>query len=569
LRQPGIAVSALAPLDAPEAARGVDRERRGHGRPDRDGLAAAVFALVVACGLCVWCIRVNGATPLINDELCYLWQARVLTTGRVTSIAPAHPEFVNIPPLFIRENRRFSQYPLGFPLVLAPWEAAGAPWAANAALAGLALVLLHRFARRVGGRAVAWIAIVLTALSPFFVAQSTVFMSHPLTLALTLALLVALERRESAPARLRWPVLAGTTIGLAGNVSPFVAVPMALVCVDRLAATRHARPVGRREAAAFVLPILGGLLLFGLTNVATTGVPWTPAYFLRSYVRAGFGEEVGLGGYSIAKAIANTRDRIRLLDEMLFGWPGSSFLFAAPYAAVALARSLVRRPPRDGPRGREPERAGPRDRWDRALAVLFVGTVAVYALWYSPGTAANMGPRFLYAALPTLALFTARGVVGLAGVAEQAADRCADLGARALSRGSGADRPPRRFAAAGTAVASAVVTALVLGGTVRYVARMPTLEKPRERRGVRALLHHLEHRGVRRGTVFLETSSAMKGPPLLFVSRFDDAGDLVFARDLGRRKNRAFLASRDAGPVFTATFDPVTLGWTLQERAPD
>jgi len=524
------------------------RRSRGPRRArDADAFAAIAFACLAAACLAVWAHRVNGATPLINDELCYLWQARVLTTGHITAEAPRHPEFVSIPPLFIRDGRRFTQYPIGFPLVLAPWVALGIPWAANIALAAASLVLLHRFVRRIDGRAVAWIAMLLTALSPFFIAQSTAFMSHPLTLALSLALLVALERRESAGGALRWAALAGATIGLAGNVSPFVAAPMALVCFERWASARNGRDrdAGRRELAAFALPIVAGAGLFALTNFATTGNPLTPAYFLRSYVRAGFGEEVGLGGYTLAQAVSHTKERLALLNEMLFGWPISSLLFTAPYAAAALARSVVRARARRG--ARPAESSG--DRWYRTLAVLFVGTVAVYAFWYSPGTASNLGPRFLYAALPTLAIFSARGVVGLAKLSGRAFGARARLG--------------------GPLLAGALVVALVFAGTIPYLARMPALEKPRERRAVRALLDEIARRDIRDGTIFVKTNSSTKGPPLLFASQFAETARLAFARSLSPRANRAFAASRGAPPVFTATFDPRNLGWVLREGFPD
>src|SRR5262245_2850368 len=144
--------AAVPDRDAPRVPPGVGDEGAGSRPSDaRGGLSAAeriaVGALlaIVVIALSIWVHRVNGATPVIIDELVYLWQARVLSEGALTSPAPRFPEFVNVPFLPMAHGQRFGQYPIGYSLALAPWLVLGVPWALNVALAAASLYLLFTF----------------------------------------------------------------------------------------------------------------------------------------------------------------------------------------------------------------------------------------------------------------------------------------------------------------------------------------------------------------------------------------------------------------------------------------
>src|SRR5262245_31623418 len=50
-----------------------------------EGIAVGVLLAIVAIALSIWVHRVNAATPVLIDELVYLWQARVLGEGALTS----------------------------------------------------------------------------------------------------------------------------------------------------------------------------------------------------------------------------------------------------------------------------------------------------------------------------------------------------------------------------------------------------------------------------------------------------------------------------------------------------
>lgn len=512
----------------------------------------AAFLAAATSFLAAWTLRANGATPVIVDELVYLWQAERIAHGSLTAPVPRHPEFVGVPFIPTAGGRRFGQYPVGYSLALAPWVAAGVPWALNVALSAASLWLLFVFARRLDGPRVAWTAAALTAASPFFVAQASIYLSHALALALTLVLLVALERGERSARPAPWLALAGLATGYALNVSPFVAAPMGLVALDRWLLGGARRAGGARAAAAYIAPVVCGGLAFCAVNDRMTGDPFTPAYYLNTAFtsqRVGFGENVGEGGFTPSMAAANTGERLAFLSRMLFGWPVSSFLFAAPYLAAVLVswarRSGARRAAERG-EGAAADRIDP---WNRTLFLLFASTVVAYAFWFFPATNESLGPRYYFATLPALALFTARGIAA-----------AGDLLARAA-------RGPAPAARAARALPYALVVALTVVGTAPYLATLARSPVSQWRRGTRDFLRDLDRRGIDRGTIFVESPGENTlAASLLYVSRFDDEGDLVFALDRGPAEDARFLEDRGGRPAYYVKPRMALSAWQLHDR---
>lgn len=486
--------------------------------------------------------------PGLIDEALYYWQAERLLEGHVTDAAPEHPEFVSMPFAPPRDGRRFAQYPLGFPLALAPWVRARIPWALNIALGAASLLLLFRFARRIDSARVAWTAIALTAISPFFIAQSTTFLSHPLTLFLTLVLLEAAASWRADPSRACWPLIAGAATGYAFNVSPFVAVPMAAVAAERWLSARDRGAQPLRPIVWFSAAAALGLAAFALSNLAATGDPLRPAYYASPDVRAGFGPDAGPRGHSFAAALANARAQLLDLDRFLFGWKGSSFLFALPYAVVAAARALRGRT-REAERRPSAEPAA-HDTWNRPLALLLFTTIFVYLFWYYAGVGKSWGPRYLYATLPALAIATARGVAGAA---------------RLLAASVPHTRAALRAAAAATP--AAVLVALTITGTIPFLPGLAGEQLNQRRRASRALLETIERAGIRRGTVFLQTDDRNTfASSLLYASGFRDDAPLVFAFDLGEDENAQLIAARADRPVYYAWTASAIPKWELRDR---
>ena len=145
--------------------------------------AGALFVL-----LCAGALRVYHAHPLAMDEYSPLFQAQAFAAGRLDGNFP--PDLIDwlIPSFFqgyfLTPSRAIgdvaSSYWPGFALLVAPFAAIGAPWAANPAIGALSVPLVHRLAKRVAGsdEAAGW-AVLFCVASPVFIVSSLSYYSMP------------------------------------------------------------------------------------------------------------------------------------------------------------------------------------------------------------------------------------------------------------------------------------------------------------------------------------------------------------------------------------------------------
>jgi hypothetical protein len=145
---------------------------------------ALATATVVLLGLGAVFIYHNDAFSM--DEYAAVFQAKIFAAGRLTAQLP--PSVVNwlIPPGFNgafliaspTTGHAMEAYWPGFSLILAPFEFLGVPWLCNAALAGLAVLLVHRITCDITGdrRAAGW-AVLFTIASGAFAAYGISYYS--------------------------------------------------------------------------------------------------------------------------------------------------------------------------------------------------------------------------------------------------------------------------------------------------------------------------------------------------------------------------------------------------------
>jgi hypothetical protein len=304
----------------------------------QDGAAAALCALAFWFGLLV-SDRVFEGLPHLEDEVAYLFQARVFAAGEwVIPSPPLRQAFTQ--PFVVDhagsgEMRRFSKYPPGWSLMLASGVAMGhAAWV-NAALAALAVALTYRLGR-IYSADVGLMAALLLTFSPAALLLNGSLMAHSAALALVSGFLACVWRAEHSRRRWRWALSAGVLLGalLITRPAPAVAVALpvavwlagrALVQWER-AAARGAD--GWRQGAAFLLPYVG-MAVVALSfqsinmayNAAAVGSPYANLYTLVwSYDRIGFGECCGRSGHTLEKAIRHLRFDMSLAAADLFGW---------------------------------------------------------------------------------------------------------------------------------------------------------------------------------------------------------------------------------------------------------
>ena len=365
-----------------------------------DQLAVALSTLaVIFAALVAHTIFEN--VPHLEDELAYVWQARLLADGALTIPSPPHEKSFLVPFVVDHNGQRFGKYPPGWPLVLSIGVALGVRHLVNPILAGLAIWLTYLLGKRVFGEITGLLAAALTVTSPFFLINSGSLLSHPLGLVLSagFALLWLYAFGDSNAPR-RWQYSAGAAIilGFLILARPFTALGVALPFALHglyLFFFGSFTPSQRRKTRLHLLGF--GLLTIALASLhflwqyRVTGDPFLNPYTLWwEYDRVGFGPGIGVtdDGHSLHIARINTRSSLKAGWRDLFGWGTISWLFL-PFGILASLRNLK----------------------GLLIGAVFPGLVFIH-IFYWIGSEL-FGPRYYYEGLFSLTLFTALGAAWL------------------------------------------------------------------------------------------------------------------------------------------------------------
>lgn len=386
----------------------VARRRTGAGASDHERTAPsrsaatdawerrAVFALCIAA-LGVYAAIAYGvfsARPLLIDEIVQVLQARDLAAGQLTHAIPGPKAFFSILHEVDFGERAYGQYPVGGPAMLVPGVLAGATWLVGPVFGALAVGLFWVLLRTLEAGATSRFRIATTLLfacTPFAAFMFASHMNHGPMLLWLLVALVALPRAASdAPRAPLWGLLAGLGLGIAATIRPLDAGAFALPAAAWLAwrARRGVRPF-----AALALSGVGVALPLALVfaaNFATTGHPLQFGYDLL------WGPDMRLGFHASPWGVVHTPQRGAELVA-LYLMRLNTYLFELPFPSLALPAAGLWLS----------GRLSAMERYLLASAGLVL--VGYWAYWHD---GFFLGPRFLFAWLPLLVLYSARGIRG-------------------------------------------------------------------------------------------------------------------------------------------------------------
>ncbi len=134
--------------------------------PSRRDFALGLGLVVCAgCAFLSWYCFANQAST--GDEMSMRFEARLLASGHLSALPEAHREFFSTPEALDSNGRWFSQFPVGWPLLLAPAMAVHLEWLASPVCAGIAALCFYLFLARVTTEATARFGSILYALSPW------------------------------------------------------------------------------------------------------------------------------------------------------------------------------------------------------------------------------------------------------------------------------------------------------------------------------------------------------------------------------------------------------------------
>lgn len=361
---------------------------------------ALLFSLSAVL-LSAWVTQnVFEAVPHLEDEVAYVWQARLLADLRFSIPSPPEADNFLVPFVVDYQGLRFGKYPPGWPAALALGILLGLRAWVNPILAGFGIWLTYRLGERVFSPGVGLLAAGLTVTSPFFLVNSGSLLSHPLGLVCSagfaLGWLEAFSLPEDTPRR-GWTLLAALCLGVLCLSRPYSAMAVALPFgVHGLIILWRGSRAARLRLAGFSALVLVMAAMVFAWQAAVTGDPLLNPYTLWwSYDKPGFGPGYGHleSGHTLKIAYQNAERSLAVGWLDLFGWFNVSWLFL-PFGAVAAWQAR------------------------RRMETLLVGSVFVslvlFYLAYWIGSYL-FGPRYYYEGLYSLTLFSAAGAAWLAG----------------------------------------------------------------------------------------------------------------------------------------------------------
>lgn len=253
------------------AQREAGPSRRWHLPPVATLPLVGAFAFAVLA-LAQW--LESGTSPVVIDETLYFVQARMFRHGElVRSLDPALQRFFMPRQSVFLHGLWFSQYPPGWPALLAVFDAIHAGWIAAGVLSALTVALTFALGRRLGSPTVGLLAAALLLFQPSYLVFANGYWSHAAcALALVLAAhLVILEPPRAPVPWWRW-LAGGAAVAVAFSIRPLtgLTVGISLALWYCLRARPGLAAVGRGVAWAAA----GALLPIALTlayNIATTG----------------------------------------------------------------------------------------------------------------------------------------------------------------------------------------------------------------------------------------------------------------------------------------------------------
>jgi hypothetical protein len=383
--------------------RARDAERIGAWAETHPALAVGLAAAVAGSLYATVARLIFHGRPLLIDEIVQVRQAQIFASGHLWLPVHAHPEFFSSLHMVDAAGKVYSQFPPGGPALLALGVLAGATWIVGPLCGVISVLAFAAFARIAEpNRRIAVAAAALFALAPFTMFMAGSHMNHVTALTCILIGAAALVHATAGPdtdprtgldaapaprARTRWlAFLSGLGFGAAATIRPVdalaFAAPAAFWFLWRALRDPHRWPDAIAAFAGVALPMSAMFYV----NAHTTGAPllfgyqvlWGPNHDL-GFHPAPWGEP-----HTPGRGLELINLYFIRLQDYLFETPVPALLPAV--GALALTR-----------------RVRPADRY------LLVSCGLLSTLYFAYWADGNfLGPRFVYALGPALALWTVR-----------------------------------------------------------------------------------------------------------------------------------------------------------------
>jgi len=349
-------------------------------------LFIAAFATILYVNYWVF-----GHFPSFGDEMNYLFQARILASGKLFVPEPERfGEFFKVPwqDLFGDDGKIWGFHCIGNSLLLALGFLVGAPWIIPPLVgAGTVLFLYLLSLEMYRDRRTSFLVGILCLASQYFLGLMGSFMAHGPTVFFLTVFFYCLVRNVRT-SRTRFAVASGASLGMGMIMRPLSAllgsVSFAFYGALNLLASRW-----RFRCFAVFLIFLS---LFGsleCVRVYLTCGRFTMGYYVKGPLTRPDGELFSAERFSINKVLHQAWGNVTHLSERLYGLPYylNLCLFFLPFLLFT------------------------RNRWDYLLLLYFLIFWIGHSIMFWRGY--KFEPRLIFESFPALVILSARGWHGL------------------------------------------------------------------------------------------------------------------------------------------------------------
>ena len=309
------------------------------------------------------------------DEHSCLFFAQCLLQGKFWVAHHPFKEFFLTPHVGALDDKWFSVYPPGWPIIWAAAIKLHLKDLINPIIASVSLIPLALLGNRIYGKKVTLIAILFLIVSPFFLFTSAAYYSHNACLLLLLCFAYTFFKwRESGRISYAWA--AGLLLGYCAATRYLTTASMALPFLALFLTKKGRGQIDLKGSFAFFLT--SGILTLAhfYYNYRLTGSFFDfPNHYLQSHEKLGF-----IAGYTPLTALKYFIQRMTYLMD----WTPPFFLFIGVVGLFFMPRSVE----------------------DRVLQWSVMLLPMGYMFYYSWG-GNQYGPRYLYEAYPLFCLVVA------------------------------------------------------------------------------------------------------------------------------------------------------------------
>lgn len=354
------------------------------------GLIIILLILYVAVPVFIF-FTVLDSMPHIQDEISYLFEAKILASGKIYVETPKLPDFFDYEFIVTDGEKWYGKYFPGFSILLAAGLILNCPWLINPLFGAASILLFYLFLKENTDKNTSSLMAFFSAISPFIFFIDSSYLSHTTCLFfLTLFLysfFKTVNNKTSASS-----FLEGFALGFAFNIRPLTALTFSAPFLFYGLILLVKKKIKLKNAGIFLIPLVVMLAFFLLYNFMLTGDAFlTPFNKYCPTDKLGFGENIGLPyleeyGHNFYDGWLNTRANLKELSSDLLGFPKILIL-------ITLAPFIFRR-------------AG-------ILEYLFLSSILLniggYFCYYFNGIA--FGPRYYFETVLMILFLMARGFI--------------------------------------------------------------------------------------------------------------------------------------------------------------